>query len=140
MYKSLLVILGILSVLILHKVYTYYYTPIEINLHEILRLQSNETYEGYWIKVDENNISVLNKYSISCPQTDFPKENLILSFGREMKSLSYKRGEKLVYNDFKGFVVYKKKLTPHTIYLYKITKIDVNMDELSKTDGSSIEE
>ncbi|WP_202710325.1 hypothetical protein [Sporosalibacterium faouarense] len=74
-------------------------------------------------------------YKITFPDNDFNKNYLIITGGREMKKLTYKRLSKfyLPYkeNFYVGKAVLKGEIYPHTIFVYKIDKLLIKYDDIS---------
>lgn len=81
----------------------------------------------------DKNHSVVKNYGLNFSSIDFSKHNLIVSGGREIKRMTYSRGEKLPYGKevYKGTAIFKNRLYPYTIFVYQIDKINIHNDDLS---------
>jgi hypothetical protein len=120
----------------LTSMYCYWFIPVKVDLKEVARLNTSEELPGtWWFSVFSENDRVEEDYNVKLPKNDYTKNYLVISGGREMKQLSFKRISKFEsqYKEhpYFGDAILKKQLHPHTIFVYRIDKIRVKYDDLS---------
>ncbi|MBQ8680809.1 MAG: hypothetical protein IJ530_13825 [Treponema sp.] len=76
------------------------------------------------ISSQEQATAVENKQGVVFPSVDFSKYYLLESQGRRINSLKYKKISRFSwdYNIPVGIAEFTGKISPHTIYVYKIDK------------------
>lgn len=119
--------------------YVYFYDDVKKNYIELTFLKEVHTDEelpGTWwgfIYNPEGN-SLVEEYNLDLPATDYDKYMYVVSGGRELNSLWYRKCSKLLTksysnNHYFGSVKQNKTLQSHTIYIYKIRKLNIADDE-----------
>lgn len=140
----LVIVLVLVGGIIGKRVYDYWNKPINVKLAEVARINTDKDLGngGYWSMVYGRDHSISKEYGISIPEVDFSKYNLIFVTGRELKQLTYKRGETLPYGDkvYKGNPIFKRELNPHTIFFYRVEKISIHEDDFSKPEEMKLED
>ena len=120
-----------ISIILLIIVYVLYY-PVKVDMKLIL-VDTIVTSEklSYWRTVcaeDDEVAKGLKKMGIKIPEIDFKKNNLIVSQGKEIKSISYKRiscfHNPMRKKAYLGKAEYGSD-NNQTIYFYEIKKVMV---------------
>lgn len=137
MLKALIVLAIILlllaGILIGKRVYDYMNKPIELELIEIARLNTEKELSGtWWAMLSDDKHPYIKEYALKLPDVDFSTNNLIISAGREIKQMTYTIASKnkTPYKDpYIGIAIYKRQLHPHTMFVYKIDKVKLIDEE-----------
>lgn len=137
--KTKLLLIAFILVITIGSLYYYWFVPVEVELEEVSKLYTEDELPGtWWSTVVGQNHSVERKYSIKLPENDYTKHYLIISGGREIKQLTYKRISRLEsqYRErsYFGEAILKKALYPHTIFVYRISNVYVRYNDLSWSD------
>ncbi len=117
----------------------YFYDYVKknyIDLTLISEVQTDEELPGTWwgFVFNAEGNSLVEHYNLVLPATDYNENILIVSGGRKLDSLWYRKYSKLLTkshhnNPYLGSVKLNKSLHSHTIYIYKIKKINILDDE-----------
>lgn len=103
-----------------------------VNLVKIKEMQVNKTIEGdYWHMVDENRIGYLKLYNLNPLDFDLTSCNIVISEGREILEMKYKRERIFPFKKTKFTkTLLSNELYQNTIFIYKVDKKDkVYLDE-----------
>lgn len=122
-------------------VVAWLFIPKHIRLNEIARLHTEGELQGIsWSWVGDTGDYHYDfsgyyrrNYGVDIPYVDTDKSILVISSGREIKSMTYTRVSKYE-NSWGGYryvckVVFKNELHPHTIFVYKAHKIRICTEE-----------
>lgn len=103
-----------------------------IHLEKIKEVETDQIFKGdYWHMVDENRTEYLAFYNISPQEFNLNDYNIIISEGREIKEMTYKRERAFPFKQTKyANTILKNELYPNKVFIYKISKtIKVYLDE-----------
>lgn len=104
----------------------------EVKLEKIKEIQMEKTFSGdYWHMVDENRVDYLKLYNINPQDFDLTAYNIVISEGREIKEMKYKRDKIFPFKQTKYTkTVLDKELHQNKIFIYKVDKKNkVYLDE-----------
>lgn len=131
MKKKLLIIsIGVIVIMaILIKLWT---EGSYVKLEKIKEVQVDKTFKGdYWHMVDENRKDYLKLYNLNPLDFDLTSYNIVISEGREILKMKYKRERTFPFKQTKYIkTVLGNELFKNKIFIYKIDKEDkVYIDE-----------
>lgn len=104
-------------------VYRYLYVPVELKIESSGYFDIEEV-QPEIIRVDvilTADHEVLKKYSLESLNVNFRKNYLIVSIGREIAKVNYKRISKVIapFNGpYEAIITFKKEFNPHRVYYY----------------------
>jgi hypothetical protein len=77
----------------------------------------------YWCMVDENRLKYLENYGIKPEEFEFDKYNIVISEGRKIKEMRYKREKYFPFRKTKfARTILEKELYPNSIFIYQLEK------------------
>ena len=120
----------------------YWSLPVPVTLELIATKEMSSAIEkAHWSAITEkSDLDIVTKYyldhyGVEIPYVDFSKNNLVISMGRQIKKLSYKRFSKYQlpysWHPYVGDALFGKEFTPKHIYFYKIDKVEVMYDDIT---------
>lgn len=112
-------------------VFTHLKKNATISLVEVARISSAIELSGdWWFIVRDADDTKLVEYSIPIDGIDFSKHNLVISNGRKIDRMSFVRSHNFPYRlTHFAEVTFGKEQQDHTWIVYKLSKMDVYMDE-----------
>lgn len=132
MKKRLIIVcigVGIVIMLVLVKLWN---SSLSVKLIKTGELQVEKTFKGdYWHMVDENRIDYLKLYNINPLDFDLTAYNIVISEGREIVEMKYKREKTFPFRKTKYTkTVLGSEFYQNKIFIYKVDKKDkVYLDE-----------
>ena len=115
--------------------WAYFYLIQDINPTDEIEIKSpytmsNAGISAWKIVYDKNKDAISESWNIEIPIIDFSKNYLLLSSGRRIEKLVYKRISqyKWSYNVPKGVAVYKDGFYPNSVFVYVIDKVPLKQD------------
>ncbi len=111
----------------------YLYMPNVLEMEYMGYLTVEEEQRGTaWSMVKEADHGVITDYGIDITDFDFNENFLVISTGRPLKSIVYRRISKFLwpYSVYKGIATFKDQLNDNQIYLYRTEKISCHYDDL----------
>jgi len=133
--KAIIVLAVILLLLAGILRYTYMNKPIELELVEVARVNTEEELIGtWWVMFSEDKFPYIKEYILKVPDFDFSTNNMIISANREIKQMTYTLASKkhTPHKDsYIGIATYKSQLHPNTIFVYKVEKIKLVDEEIA---------
>lgn len=127
--------IGLVLIIILFGIRFYLYTQkFFINIEKVGEVYSEKSLTGgYWFLVHNKDDYKFIENNITIPDIDYKSNNLIISNGREIVKIEYKRKNTFPYKKSHFVnVTFGKELHSHTWFIYKIHKIDIYYDERSE--------
>ena len=149
--KIILLIVALIIILFIIMMSLYYFRPQYVDLQlltfkkdPIININDGKTdfnSELHWwfidsIPIDFNEI-YLQKWGLNFDELgiDFDKNNIILSFSREIKEMKFNRAYWFPYHKIQTVKTkMSKNFEPNTIYVYIIPKYDVREDMRAYTE------
>jgi|GEM_PF-5467616 len=104
----------------------------DVKLEKIKEIEMDKTFNGdYWHMVDENRIEYLKLYNLSQDDFDLTSYNIVISEGREIIKMRYKREKTFPFRLTKYTkTVLGSELHSNKIFIYKVDKKNkVYLDE-----------
>lgn len=137
--KIIILIVIFLLIAVISGYIFYMNKTVKVELQEMEPINTEADLPGtWWTTVFDENHSISKDYNIELPKVDFTKNNLIISAGREIKSLTYTRKSKytLPYkgHPYVGDVILKRQLYAHKFFVYKIDKLYILDDDINWPD------
>jgi hypothetical protein len=118
----------------------YYFIPVNVKLTKIAEAATEKKFDkARWNLVTKESSPAiaqiyLNNYNVILPDINYDENNLIISVGREIVSLKYRRFSRfqMPYSSkpYVGVVVFSKEMNPQTIYFYEIKRVKVIYDDI----------
>jgi hypothetical protein len=128
--KLLIVSIGVIVIMaILAKLWT---GGSYVKLEKIRDIEMDITFKGdYWHMVDENRIDYLKFYNLNSLDFDLASYNIVISEGREIIEMKYKREKTFPFKQTKFTkTVLGAELYQNKIFIYRVDKKDkVYLDE-----------
>jgi hypothetical protein len=114
--------------------YWYFLGWTKIVIYSENEVFSNRKTHGMaWFIIDNNRAQeiVSDMYEIKIPENDYGKNYLLISDGRQVSSVIYKRISKYqwCYDVPLGIARFKDGHSPNNVYIYKINKIMLKQDD-----------
>jgi len=108
----------------------YWLLPLNVKLTKVQEINIKEKQRGtLWYAIQTKDQCLNDEFTSEINEVDFKKYTLIISVGRELKSLKYRRITKHLQhvedNAYIGRETFRKTYTPYTIYVYKVRKIEL---------------
>lgn len=103
-----------------------------VKLEKIKDIQMDKTFKGdYWHMIDENRIDYFKLYNLNPLDFDLASYNIVISEGREILEMKYKRERTFPFRQTKYTkTVLGNELYQNKIFIYKVDKKDkVYLDE-----------
>jgi len=127
-------VVGIIGSLIIILLAAYCHDLVKFRRHELSdekEIYSERATQGkFWhiISSDEARTGFMEMYGIELPDNDFNKNYLLISDGRKILGLGYRAiSQYLWHYDFpKGIARFGKKHFPHTVFVYKTSRIYIH--------------
>lgn len=104
----------------------------DIQLFKIHEIDIQKPVKGdYWHMVDESRLDYLKLYDIDPLDYDFNEYNIVISEGREILEMEYKREKSFPFRKTKYTkTILKRDFFPNKVFIYKIDKkTKVYLDE-----------
>lgn len=132
MRKNILILISIVFTMIFIGLgYRIFAKDNEIVITKIAEVNSNSKLEGgWWFQVCDSKNKYLSQYGISIPKTDFNKNYLIISNGREIiKMKRIKKGTFPFKETHFAEAIFGKELHSDTWFIYSMPSYRIFADE-----------
>ncbi len=131
-----LIVLGLVSIFL--SIFSfwlcwYLYMPNVLQMEYMRYIPVEEEQKGTaWSMAKDADHRVITDYGIDITDFDFNENFLVISTGRPLKSIVYRRISKFLwpYSVYKGIATFKDQLNDNQIYLYRTEKISCHYDDL----------
>ena len=127
----LIIVLGISIYEMIDKYEEYIASPINVPLSMIDILYSKDQIEETWWTIIQGPDDIYrfeSSFHVNLPPNDYKKHYLIVSAGRPLERIIYRRKSKIIYHNrtnFFGEETYASQINKHVYFIYQIPPISV---------------
>ncbi|KZE74367.1 hypothetical protein AV654_29180 [Paenibacillus elgii] len=145
MTKRKSILAGLILILVLFISCGYFVIKLcskqSIKLDYLTEVSVNDEVSGKWWSLVRKPVNTVRGYYLDLPDIDYNQYNLIISGGRKIDEMWYREYTKYITesknyhkNPYIAEISYQDELTPHTVYVYRIKKLDVNIIDVNDVD------